>query len=628
MQSGKNGRYLFEGGIKLAIVFVVALTVLNALYNFHGTCKPLGKFTFVSKSLVGSSVDSHLSKNRFDDTIFAPVPVPFPQDYVYGIDIQKVDFERGIPSYINGKWSDKGFWYFYLYAFLLKTPLAFHVLILFALFLFLFFKQYRNDVFSELLLVVPLLGIVLLVSSQSGFFVHSRYMFPAFPFLFIWVSRVGIMASSSREPFSFRKKKLQAITILSLLLFFVGSVLACVPHTMSYFNEYIGGPIRGVNNLLGSDLDWGQDVYYLQRWQEKYAPTEPLHISLSGCMPLENTKIKYVGPVPTQENGTEFYTTVTPGWYAVNVANLFGKKGEFLALQKMQPTMIAGSTIYLYHFTAEQIDAQRTKLKLPTLKEESDAQNKIAQKLKNRISSGTHLRRIQIAIYSDIGAASGSIESIQEVIKSNGGESHIIDIPQIRENKLSKYDILVVPGGESLEMADSLGKDGCDAIRQFVSNGGGYIGICAGAYLASSTFDKFLGLVNVKTIHSTEISPRIGILEQRQLGVAPADIIFSDYGRTLFSIEESTILYINGPIFIEAGRTDLPRHMTLGIYQSDIFQYQFQQGTMPQTPAIVAGQYGQGMAILFSPHPELTDKGWPLLIAAVLAVAEIKTSTR
>ena len=33
MLSGKNGRYLFEGGIKLAIVFVVALTVLNALYN-------------------------------------------------------------------------------------------------------------------------------------------------------------------------------------------------------------------------------------------------------------------------------------------------------------------------------------------------------------------------------------------------------------------------------------------------------------------------------------------------------------------------------------------------------------------------------------------------------------------
>jgi hypothetical protein len=65
---------------------------------------------------------------------------------------------------------------------------------------------------------------------------------------------------------------------------------------------------------------------------------------------------------------------------------------------------------------------------------------------------------------------------------------------------------------------------------------------------------------------------------------------------------------------------DLPEFLTLATFVSDIYQHHFQQGTMPRTPAIVAGSFGNGNVILFSPHPELTDGMESLLLDALRAV--------
>jgi len=170
-------------------------------------------------------------------------------------------------------------------------------------------------------------------------------------------------------------------------------------------------------------------------------------------------------------------------------------------------------------------------------------------------------------------------------------------------------------------MAKKIGSQGKEAIRNYVQSGGGYVGICAGAFLASATFDRFLGLVNVKTNHSQELSPRLGVLEHRQLGGGEAEIEFSLEGQKLFSCQPvEQVSYINGPIFMEAGIDVLPEFATLATYVSDIYQHHFQQGTMPKTPAIVAGRFGSGSVILFSPHPELTEGMESLLIDAVRAV--------
>jgi hypothetical protein len=45
------------------------------------------------------------------------------------------------------------------------------------------------------------------------------------------------------------------------------------------------------------------------------------------------------------------------------------------------------------------------------------------------------------------------------------------------------FDLLLIPGGFAQNTLDALGKAGGERVRAFVRSGGGYVGICAGAYL-------------------------------------------------------------------------------------------------------------------------------------------------
>jgi len=64
--------------------------------------------------------------------------------------------------------------------------------------------------------------------------------------------------------------------------------------------------------------------------------------------------------------------------------------------------------------------------------------------------------------------------------------------------------------------------------------------------------------------------------------------------------------YANGPILSPAGRQDLPEYVALAIFRTEISLYKPQEGTMIDTPAIVASEFGKGRVIAISPHPEGT----------------------
>ena len=47
------------------------------------------------------------------------------------------------------------------------------------------------------------------------------------------------------------------------------------------------------------------------------------------------------------------------------------------------------------------------------------------------------------------------------------------------------YSLLLIPGGFAPHFINKIGEKGEEIIRKFVYNGGGYVGICAGAYCGS-----------------------------------------------------------------------------------------------------------------------------------------------
>jgi hypothetical protein len=217
---------------QLAVMFAMSLLIINMDYLFEGTGKQLGTFKFQTTFLTGCKTLSDVPSgggNRFDGTLLGYVPVPLPSNFIQGIDTQRLDFERGLPSYLRGEWLKHGWWHYYLYALLVKTPLGTIGLFLLAVFCTFFQKGYNASWRDEMIILLPGIVLLVFVSSQTGFSVHSRYIIPALPFFFIWISKVGK---------SFQLKRPVVATLASVLLVWsVFSSLWVYPHSLSYFNE-------------------------------------------------------------------------------------------------------------------------------------------------------------------------------------------------------------------------------------------------------------------------------------------------------------------------------------------------------------------------------------------------------
>src|SRR5262249_8561537 len=154
---------------------VLAIIVLDAGYTFVGVFRQLGSFTFVSNAFAGATVaDGQSGGNRFATSWAGSLPVPIPEDYLIGIDLQRFDFEQGLPSYLHGQWADHGWWYYYLYALGIKLPLGCWMLVLLAITSTACRAGVSASCRDEWFLLVPLIAIVGFVSSQTGFSVHSR----------------------------------------------------------------------------------------------------------------------------------------------------------------------------------------------------------------------------------------------------------------------------------------------------------------------------------------------------------------------------------------------------------------------------------------------------------------------
>jgi hypothetical protein len=95
---------------QLASILVLAIYVTNLGYLFDGSFQQLKDYQFVSQALGGPMATRSEPNNRFRDSILGYIPVPFPVDYIHGIDLQKLDFEGERWSYAGGVQQKRGWW--------------------------------------------------------------------------------------------------------------------------------------------------------------------------------------------------------------------------------------------------------------------------------------------------------------------------------------------------------------------------------------------------------------------------------------------------------------------------------------------------------------------------------------
>jgi 4-amino-4-deoxy-L-arabinose transferase-like glycosyltransferase len=368
---------------QLGLISLIGLGLINLGYGFEGSMTRLGDYRFVSASMAGPPDQRMgLPDNRFAGTWLGQLPIPVPANYLQGIDVQKHDFEFHFNSYLCGEWAKHGWWYYYLFALAIKAPLGVWLLALLAAFLGLAFRGYAASWRDELTVLLPALVVLGFVSSQTGFSHHLRYVLPILPFFFIWMSKAALAFE--------RKERVAAVLTGAAAAWAVASSLWIYPHSLSYFNELVGGPANGSAYLLDSNIDWGQDLYYLRDWLKENPKARPLRLAYFGDYDARIAGIEFTlppkGMTSPEERVAAGSLGPAPGWYAVSVAmrggceyiipNGQGGKsgfplGSFIYFQRFQPVAHAGYSIYIYHITPEQCAKVRRDMGLPEITQSS-----------------------------------------------------------------------------------------------------------------------------------------------------------------------------------------------------------------------------------------------------------------
>jgi hypothetical protein len=176
---------------------------------------------------------------------------------------------RELPAYLAGNYSADGWWYYFPVAFLLKTPAAVLVLLCAGL---IGYMRRRNPLgpSSSWFVIVPP-AIYLVAAMTSGINIGVRHILPIYPFVLVVAvaGAAGWLASGHRAA----RPALAALMIFSVVTFAM-----VYPHTLTFFNQFAGGPANGFRYLSDSNLDWGQHLKLLKKWMDREGVT---HINLA-----------------------------------------------------------------------------------------------------------------------------------------------------------------------------------------------------------------------------------------------------------------------------------------------------------------------------------------------------------
>lgn len=175
--------------------------------------------------------------------------------YVAGLGVLYTNVNLGIPTYFHGTFHPDGVPYYFVAAFLLKTPSAFLALLL----LRVGDQAARRDADPDgaLYLILPSL-LWLAVISATALQFGVRYILPIYPLLFVHAS--GLLASPT-----FRHRAVR-VGVGALAVAFAAGSLRAHPDYLPYFNVLAGGPARGIEWLDDSNVDWGQDLPLLAEY--------------------------------------------------------------------------------------------------------------------------------------------------------------------------------------------------------------------------------------------------------------------------------------------------------------------------------------------------------------------------
>ena len=235
-----------------------------------------------------------------------------------------------------------GVWWYALFAWFIKTPLPTIALVGLGTVLCLMDRRVSRD--ARDFLLTPAAVYACAVSAMTAN-LGVRYMIPVTVFLLVAAGAAyrWIAATARRR-------------LLGLVLgvWLAASVGRAAPHFIAYFNETIGGPNHAPAFIHDSNVDWGQDLKRLARWQREHDIPEIVLYYWGGANPsLYGVRYRVMtGDMAIADHPP-------PGVYAISVNNLVDMKKSVVLggadpradwLARFEPADRVGYSIYIYRF--------------------------------------------------------------------------------------------------------------------------------------------------------------------------------------------------------------------------------------------------------------------------------------
>ena len=273
-----------------------------------------------------------------------------PEAYFYGSALT-VQFAAERAAFLNGQFSTTGWWWYFPYAFAVKTTIPAMVVGLLALAALVrrwrrpdAGETWRQRATASLYAGTPLLALTAvygMFALATNLNIGHRHLLPAYPALCIlaggaafWLQPLfGRMRTPEAQDTEKRRKHrsgrqagprtrlgVVGIATLAVLAWHVAESVTIRPDYLAYFNQLAGGPSEGYKHLADSSLDWGQDLPALKQWLDREGLTRP---------GAGNVYLSYFG-------------TARPDYYGIKAIPLAG----FLDRRPPQPPEPLGGGVY------------------------------------------------------------------------------------------------------------------------------------------------------------------------------------------------------------------------------------------------------------------------------------------
>ena len=286
-----------------------------------------------------------------------PILRPYAQ-YFLGLFMVFQRATGGNTTFFLGDVTNKGWRHYFPIVYLIKTPLALHILTIISL-LFLAWqirfkrvKQWLKKYFVEISMLI-FLAVYWGFSIKSNLNIGVRHILPTFPFIYILIS------GQIKRIFEYIKKaeprSIAGLALIVLILWYLLSSISVFPFYLTHFNELVGGAKNGYIYVTDSNLDWGQDLKRLTKWVNEQE-IEKIKVDYFGGATVEY----YLGDkyeewhadyAPNDAKGSYLAVSATflQQSRAIATKGFEKRTDQYMWLNQYEPVTVIGNSIFVYY---------------------------------------------------------------------------------------------------------------------------------------------------------------------------------------------------------------------------------------------------------------------------------------